>query len=196
VPITPDDTGYVAAGSNSVGIHGSFFMYSDCDDGIKPCSTVTTPNPESPFTNSGGKLCTSGTAIQTVGAASQDWGAGIGLEMDDVPAEGGQQPFNVTAAGIKGFCFILSGSTIPSTSIRVAAVTSENQDWAPYESVTAPGMQTVLFSDMAQAPNTAASHIMTLDLTKVKVIQWQIPASSSAAVPWDFCIQGVTAITD
>jgi hypothetical protein len=170
-----------------VGIHGSWFEYSDCTD-LKNvnCSTVTTP-PANSFPNVGGKLCTSGQTSTNTKA----WGAGIGLELNDGPP---QMPYDTTAHGVKGFCFVLSGPTIPSTTIRVAFTTKNNQDNAPFLAVSTPGQHTVLFSDIAQGswvtPKTP------FDPTTVMLMQLQIPASPTAAVPWDFCIEGVTAIVE
>jgi hypothetical protein len=186
VPIMPDAMGMVASGSNSVAIHGSWFEYSDCTD-LKNmnCATVTTP-PASSFPNTGGKMCTSGHTSMASGA----WGAGIGLELNDGPP---QMPYDTTAHNVTGFCFVLSGNTIPSTSIRVAFPTKNNNDNAYFSAVTTAGQHTVLFSDTAQGswvtPKSA------FEPNAVMLLQFQIPSSTTASVPWDFCVEGLTAIT-
>jgi hypothetical protein len=178
--------GLVASGSNSVGIHGSWFEYSDCAD-LKNmnCSTVTTPAASS-FPNTGGKMCTSGHTSTASGA----WGAGIGLELNDGPP---QMPYDTTAHGVVGFCFNLSGTTIPSTTIRVAFPTQNNNDNAYFSAVSTPGQHTVLFSDTAQGSWVTAKS--AFEPKAVMLLQFQIPSSTSASVPWDFCIDGLTAIT-
>ncbi|HVZ87022.1 MAG TPA: hypothetical protein VHG72_08635 [Polyangia bacterium] len=187
VPIMPDANGFVAPGSNSVGIHGSWFEYSDCADlGGKNCATVTTP-PANKFPNTGGKMCTSGMTSSAPGA----WGAGIALELNDGPP---QMPYDTTAHGVKGFCFVLSGSTIPSTTIRVAFPTQDNNDNAYFEAVSTPGPHTVLFSDTAQGSWVTAK--TAFEPTKVMLLQLQIPSSTTAPVPWDFCVEGLTAVTN
>ncbi|MGA2448687.1 MAG: hypothetical protein ABTD50_08440 [Polyangiaceae bacterium] len=193
MPITPDATGYVAPGSNSVAIHGSFFMYSDCNDGIKPCSTITTPTSTTSFPNVGGLMCTSGTTVTETGTAANAWGAGMGLELNDGPP---QQPYDATTYNIKGFCFVLSGPTLPSTGLRVAFTTKENQDYAPFETVTTAGVTTVLFSNIAQGSWVSKADTFTFDPTEVMLMQWQVPGNTTAPIPWDFCVQGVTAITE
>lgn len=187
VPITPDATGLVAAGTNSLGIHGSWFSYSDCNDlKNQNCAMVTAPTGTA-FTNVGGKMCTSGQTSSSPGA----WGAGLGLELNDGPP---QMPFDTTAAGIKGFCFELSGSAIPTTSIRVAFPTVGNQDGPYFESVTTPGQHTVLFSETAQGSWVTPKSDFAP--TAVTLIQFQIPSDTAAPVPWDFCVEGLTAITE
>jgi len=186
VPIVPDAMGMVASGSNSVGIHGSWFEYSDCTD-LKNmnCSTVTTP-PASSFPNTAGKMCTSGHTSMASGA----WGAGIGLELNDGPP---QMPYDTTAHNVVGFCFQLSGATIPSTSIRVAFPTKNNNDNAYFSAVTTPGQHTVRFSDTAQGSWVTATS--AFEPKAVMLLQFQIPSSTTASVPWDFCIEGLTAVT-
>jgi hypothetical protein len=187
VPITPDAKGFVAPTSNTLGIHGSWFEYSDCTDlGGKNCATVTTP-PANSFPNTGGKMCTSGMTSSATGA----WGAGVALELNDGPP---QMPYDTTAHSVNGFCFALSGSTIPSTTIRVAFPTQNNNDNAYFEAVSTPGQHTVLFSDTAQG--SWVTQKSAWEPTKVMLIQFQIPSSPTAPVPWDFCIEGLTAITN
>jgi hypothetical protein len=186
VPITPDALGLVATSSNALGIHGSWFEYSDCVDlGGKNCSTVTTP-PAASFPNTGGKLCTSGQTSMASGA----WGAGIALELNDGPP---QMPYDTTAHSVKGFCFQLSGPTIPSTGIRVAFPTKNNNDNAYFSAVTSAGQHAVLFADAAQGSWVTTKS--AFEPTMVMLVQLQIPASTTAPVPWDFCIEGFTAIT-
>jgi hypothetical protein len=185
VPIVPDAKGFLAPGSNSLGIHGSWFEYSDCAD-LKNvnCSTVATP-PANSFPNVAGKMCTSGHTSTAPGA----WGAGIALELNDGPP---QMPYDTTAHGVIGFCFELSGATIPST-IRVAFPTKDNNDNAYFSAVSTVGQHSVLFSDTAQGSWVTTKS--AFEPTAVMLMQFQIPSSPAAEVPWDFCIDGVTAIT-
>jgi hypothetical protein len=169
-----------------VGIHGSWFVYSDCSD-LKNvnCAQVTAPTGTG-FANVGGKMCTSGTNS----TAANAWGAGIAFELNDGPP---QEPWDANTYGVTGFCFVLSGTTIPTTSIRVAFTTQENNDNAPFLAESAPGMHTVLFSETAQGSWVTTP--TTFDPTKMMLVQFQIPAATTSAVAWNFCISGVTAIT-
>ncbi|HXX67208.1 MAG TPA: hypothetical protein VEK07_08505 [Polyangiaceae bacterium] len=185
VPIVPDDTGYVASGSNPLGITGSWFVYSDCADldGVN-CSMVTTPDAGG-FPNDGGVMCTSGTTSTASGA----WGAGIALELNDGPP---QMPFDTVDAGITGFCFQLTGPTIPSTGVRVAFPTEDNNDNAYFKAVYTAGQHTVLFSQTAQG--SWVTDPQPFEPTAVTLIQFQIPSSSTAPIPWNFCVGGLTAV--
>jgi hypothetical protein len=96
------------------------------------------------------------------------------------------------AHGVKGFCFQLSGTKIPPTGIRVAFTTKNNNDSAYFKAVSTLGQNTVLFSEIAQATWQTKK---TWEPTLVMLLQFQIPSSTTAPVPWDFCIEGLTAIT-
>jgi hypothetical protein len=147
---------------------------------------VTTPSANA-FPNVGGKMCTSGMTSTATGA----WGAGIALELSDGPP---QQPYDTTAHSVTGFCFELSGPTIPSTTLRVAFPTQDNNDNAYFEAESTPGMHSVSFSDTAQGSWVTAK--AAFEPTKVMLMQFQIPSSPAAPVPWDFCVQGLTALTE
>jgi hypothetical protein len=160
----------------------------------KNCAMVTSPTAVGAFPNVGGKICTSGTNS----TAANAWGAGVGLELNDGPP---QMPYNTVTHGVKGFCFDVTGSTtsstpvLPSTTgIRVAFTTTENNDNAPFEAVTTPGTHTVLFADTAQGSWVTTK--TTFDPTMVVLVQFQIPASTTEAVAWDFCISNLTAVTE
>jgi hypothetical protein len=176
----------VSLASNTLGINGSWFYYSDCVD-LKNvnCATVTAPTTTASFPNVGGKMCTSGTTS----TAANAWGAGLGFELNDAS---GQQPYDTVAHGVKGFCFQLSGTKIPPTGIRVAFTTKNNNDSAYFKAVSTLGQNTVLFSEIAQATWQTKK---TWEPTLVMLLQFQIPSSTTAPVPWDFCIEGLTAIT-
>jgi len=185
VPLTPDAMGYISLASNPVGIRGSWFIYSDCVDlkGVN-CAMVTSPSPNS-FPNVGGKMCTSGKTSMAAGA----WGAGIGLELNDGPP---QMPYDTVTHGVKGFCFQLSGPSIPSSSIRVAFPTKNVPDDVYFSAVTTQGQHTVLFSDTAQG--SWVTKKAAFEPTMVMLLQMQIPSTTTAPVAWDFCIEGLTAI--
>lgn len=185
IPLTPDAKGYISLASNPLAVRGSWFIYSDCVDlkGVN-CAMVTSPSPNS-FPNVGGKMCTSGKTSMAAGA----WGAGIGLELNDGPP---QMPYDTVAHGIKGFCFQLSGPTIPSSSIRVAFPTKNVPDDVYFSAVTTPGQHTVMFADTAQG--SWVTKKSAFEPTMVMLLQLQIPSTTTAPVAWDFCIEGLTAI--
>jgi hypothetical protein len=176
VLVTPDATGHVDAASNSLGINGNWFAYSDTASTISPG--------KGSFTNVGGKMCTKGTLV----AASSSYG-GIGFELNDT---GGQQPFNLTKNGVKGFSFVLSG-TLPTGGVRFA-YGKKGDDNVFFATVSTLGANTVLASvpPLGQGSWETAE---TWDPTLIALIEIQIPGLATAANPFDFCLESLTAVT-
>ncbi len=176
VLITPDATGHVDAKSNSLGINGNWFSYSDTASTISPGTGS--------FANVGGKMCTKGSLV----ASSSAYG-GIGFELNDT---GGQQPFNLTTHGVKGFSVVLSG-TLPTGGIRFA-YGKKGDDNVFFATVTAIGQSTVLAS-VPPLGQGSWEKTETWDPTMIALIEFQIPGSATAANPFDFCVEALTAVT-
>jgi hypothetical protein len=201
--IIPDSNGYVASGTNASGISGSWALYSDCDDygpldagssdPGKNCSSITAPMAGQPFAPQPGtaQMCTTGTTVQVL---SDDqwplrWGAYISLSLND--PSGTAADFDATAAHVRGFCFYVSGFTVPVFRVRFPTdqgFTDRNWYQATLEH---EGWHSVLFSDLGQVKPTSTP----FDPSKILSIEFEIPASRLETVPWDFCIDGLTALT-
>jgi hypothetical protein len=167
----------VDAASNSLGINGNWYTYVDTGSTISPG--------KGSFPNVGGKMCTSGTL-----AASGNSYGGVGFELNDT---GGQQPFNLTKKGVKGFSFVLSG-TLPTDGLRYAYGKKQDNNSIFLATVTTTGLNTVPASvpKLAQGPGETPE---TWDPTLVALIEFQIPNSATAPNPFNFCIQSLTAVT-
>ncbi len=200
--IVPDPGGFVAAETNASGITGSWSVYSDCDDygpldaGIpapgKNCSAVSSPEAGSPFAPQPGtaQMCTSGTTVPVLAEDQWPlrWGAYISLDLDG--DAGMASDFNATATGIRGFCFYVSGFTVPVFRVRFPTDQGiADRNW--YQSTLQyEGWHRVLFSDLGQVVPTTTP----FDPTKILSIEFEIPASRLESVPWDFCIDGLVAL--
>ena len=162
---------------------------------------VTTPV-EGMFMNTGGKMCTSGTAAKvlknTAGTDdySKMWGAGIGVDLNN--SGGGatavKSPYNATANKVIGFSFTIDMVPLGADGIRVEMPTPATRDTAFFKTLlsTNTGSQTVLFSDLAQG-----SWVMpagTFDATMVESVQFHVPTNITAAVPYSFCISDFAAV--
>jgi hypothetical protein len=176
VLIAPDATGHVAASSNSLGINGNWFTYSDTTSTISPG--------KGSFTNVAGNMCTQGALV----ASASSYG-GIGFELNDT---GGQQPFDLNKNGVKGFSFMLSG-TLPTGGIRFA-YGKKGDDNVFFATVSTIGANTVLAS-VPPLGQGSWETTETWDPTLVAIIEFQIPGSATAANPFNFCVSGLTAIT-
>jgi hypothetical protein len=210
VAIVPDSRGFVALSSNSLGITGAWYAYYDCNDylyfdagtpmpGVN-CSNVTAPSPLSPFTPTAPpqgaagaptRMCTSGTTVAATNFQFQ-WGAGIGLDLNNPSTT--KLDFNALDAGaapLKGFCFVLSGARIPAIRVDLPSDQGITDNWY-FETVIKAGVHSILFADTALRQRTATS--TAFDPSKLMSIQFEIPSSATAPIPWDFCIDELSAI--
>jgi hypothetical protein len=200
--IVPDVDGFVAADTNASGISGSWQLYTDCDDysgmdagepspGVN-CSRVTAPAPGTPFGPQPGtaQMCTAGSTVE-VDLDSQwltRWGAYVALGLN--APDGVQRPFDANAAGITGFCFYVTGATIPVFRVRFPTDQGfADRDWYQV-TLEHEGWHEVLFADLEQVTTTG----IPFDARKVESIEFEIPSSMAERVSWDFCIDGLTAI--
>jgi hypothetical protein len=200
--IVPDPTGFVASDSNASHITGRWYPHRDCDDfaslgagtplpGIN-CSQVSTPVPDMPFVPDPGTshMCTSGSTVHVLSDAelTLKWGALIALDLNN--PDGNKSDFDAIAAGLRGFCFYLSGTIVPAFQVRLPSDQGiPGTDWYQ-ETLQHEGWHRVLFQDLRQEQPTVAA----FDATKIISIEFQIPASRTEAVQWDFCIDGLVAI--
>ena len=212
VPIVPDPTGFVAAGSNAVGIVGAWYAYYDCNDYTyfnlgtpmpgANCSNVIAPMPGGMFAPTAGpaptpaRMCTSGTTVPAVTEAGAEWqthwGAGIGLDLNN--PSGTKLDFDALAAAggpIRGFCVAISGNTIPQLHMNLPTDQNITDNWY-FETVAKAGVHEVLFSDASLKQLTATT--TPFDPSKLQSIQFLIPADPDVPVPWDFCIDQLTVL--
>jgi len=200
--IVPDTTGFVAADTNVSGINGSWSLYTDCEDygpldgGIpepgKNCSAVSSPAPGSALAPQPGtaQICSTGSTVQVL---SDDewplrWGAYMALDLDE--ANGVALDFDANAAGLRGFCFYVSGDDVPAFRVRFPTDQGiADRNWYQV-TLQHEGWHEVLFSELGQVVPTS----VPFDPSKLVAIEFEVPASRIEAVAWDFCIDGLVAL--
>ncbi|MDX2055642.1 MAG: hypothetical protein SFV15_24785 [Polyangiaceae bacterium] len=189
--LTPTATGWVDAGSNTLGIQGPWYSYNDCNDSPSDCTTNHMP-PKGEFANVGGKMCTSGTTAQVKAPTefSTKWGAGIALDLNN---SGGAMamklPYNAASKGVKGFSFTLTGT---APGLRVNLPTPSTATDSNFKAGVV-GQNTVLFTEAMQGSWVTTK--TPIDASQVLSIQFQIPSTMQGAVAFDFCIENLKAIT-
>lgn len=193
--LTPTaDTGWVDATSNGCKIQGAWYSYNDCSTSPSSCTTNQLPTVGGTgFPNTAGKMCTSGTTVAINGNSSTIWGAGIGLNLNQPTESETKNPISTLPHLLKGFSFKLSGPTVPPT-IRVSYPTAATTDTSHFKEVTAAGDYTVLFTAAAQGEWVTGADAVALTAGDINAIQFQVVAAETAAVPFDFCIESLTAL--
>ncbi len=223
VVIAPDRNGLVLASSNTLGAQGPWYSYGDgvgadgaaatgiCElRGGHPasaCSTILTPAVGS-FPNTGGRMCTSGTAAVIIAGAGglPDYanitGAGIGLDLNN---SGGAVPvrgvFNATIKRVTGLAFDLEISTLtalrvefptPATDLGAAGAAYWGANPAFSDSPVVAGTNVLRWAEV----RIAGAAPPAFDPTMIESILFHVPTNRTSAVPYSFCISNLRLLTN
>jgi hypothetical protein len=198
VPLIWTD-GWIDSAANSLGVVGAVFDFGDNH-------STRTAN------IAGADACISGEAAMvdmncTPMAPATDcygefWGTAIGINVnqpiDPVTMMGVETPmaFDFTAKGVTGFTFDITGTTVP-TSLRFKVEDSSATEYCTPSLVPVlPGTNTIRFSDLlSQCWDPALGGTAPTGSDVVK-IAWAVVTNSSSAVPYDFCIANLVAISN
>jgi hypothetical protein len=196
--ITPV-AGHVAGTSNGAGIQGDFFTFSDAD-GTPAGTTTITPKPNFAM-SMGSTICASGSASQiltpagaTDPAYGQYYGGGIGLTLADPGGGVGAQPW--TQGKVVGFSFNLTGTTIP-TALRFQAQFFDGSTVGkdPYcTTAVKAGANTIMLNSLLLGCYNTPPGAPLPTAALLQAIQWQVVTSVTAATPFNFCVEALTAI--
>lgn len=195
VPLTPA-IGWIDGASNSLGIQGAMFSYSDDTTAVTLTDDFT-----------GANACIKGSAAMvdllcTPVAPATDcygtyWGAAIGLNLNQPMVEGtdgvmeGGDPIAFDATGLTGFGFTISGTAVP-TSLRFKVENAGGEFCTPAAKPILAGSNTVLFSELlTECWTTGGTSPDGAGLIK---IVWQVVTNDAGEVPFDFCVSDVVAI--
>ena len=207
VPLTAMN-GWVDA-SMAIGIQGAVFAYADptskmglMEDfiGANACITGTAAKVDVMSTPCATKMFTP-PATDCYG---EYWGAAIGLNLnqpiDPVSMEGVDPPltFDAGLKGITGFAFEITGAKVP-TSLRFKV---ENASGEFCNLATKPllkGANSIKFADLhAECWEMMAKTNPTAETAKTDLIKiaWQVVTGPTAAVPFEYCVSNVRALTN
>jgi hypothetical protein len=241
VALVADPSGFVGL-AGSTNIEGPWYAYGDqigmdgttatgdCEiahatpGGGHPaaeCSMIATP-PFGKFDNTNSVMCTSGTVAvvpMITGTTTADydwvWGAGIGLDFNNVGGDGGvKMPYNATANGVTGISFDwvdMTGAPINPPiggAIRVEFPTPTSTLTAAYWNGGVAGMANSPVkkghNEFRWAAVGGPSYYMAkfgsapppFDPTKIISIQFHVPTNTTSSVAYSFCIANLTALTN
>jgi len=194
--------GWVAGGTNEAGIQGSFYPLSDAT-GTPAGATTITPAPPADFsTSTGSTICISGSASQVVGtppAYSQYWGGGVGFDLGDA---GGDLPFQPWNRGnVVGFRYTLTGTAIPATLRFIVTfqdgtgANTGNPFCKPIVTTSGAPVTTMLNDGSVLQACWEAGGAPLSPTALLRSLQWQVSTVETAATPFNFCIENLTAIT-
>ncbi|HEX5099526.1 MAG TPA: hypothetical protein VFV94_08510 [Polyangiaceae bacterium] len=209
VPI--DSTGWVDRSCNACGIQGAFYWYGD--DVTKTtlmCNGAACAANSPPYQMGapGPGMCISGTAS----GMTTDWGAGIGLSLNDSGDAGGMTPvksaYNATAAAcgnVTGFDITLTGNT-GGMPVRVGfATTGDGSTISPFIPVGDPAGTSLKLSGTDQIVITKA--VIPADWMKtdpsppdpaaIYDLQIQVAADQAVAgTPFNLCVTEIKPVME
>jgi hypothetical protein len=221
VLITPGPTGLVLGSSNTLGVQGPWYSFSDgvgvdgstatgiCEarglHTAAQCSSVTTPAVGS-FPNTGGKMCTSGKVAMVIAAVATglpDYanitGAGIGLDLNN---SGGAIPvrgvFNATVTGVTGVAFDLDVVALPGLRVEFPTPTTEGTPayWGANPSFA--NSPAVAGTNVIRWPDVriAGAAPPAFDPTMIESILFHVPTTIVAPGPYSFCVSNLRLLTN
>jgi hypothetical protein len=226
--LVPSDMGFFD-GTNEGGVLGAWYSYGDYYNPVAgmgdcptmgfaqaECSSITAPVPGQPFTNTGGRMCTNGTAAKVIMAAggttpaySAIWGTGIGFDFNNGGTDDGgtgvKGAWDASAYNVTGFSFRIdmpplggqmrvefpTNVAIGTTDINAAYWGGAGNNLSP---ITMSGDYSFKFTDVG-GPMYLPSP-MPFDKTKILSMQFHVVTNTSSTVPFDYCISNLRALTN
>jgi hypothetical protein len=205
-----DMDGWVAADANTYEIQGPWYSYNDCDDAMPlglPCTqpemSMMGPDDKLGWTTSPEKVCTKGVSPQVIMyqgmlAYSQQWGAGIALDLNSTGGDMAvKNDYDAAAKGIKGFMFDIISNTTPATpaEVRVNFKTKLTGDASHFVPTAPKANVQVLFADAMQGSwITDPMMIKDLPVNALESVQFQVATNKDTPSPFDFCVSNMRVI--
>ncbi|HEV8550640.1 MAG TPA: hypothetical protein VGQ57_16455, partial [Polyangiaceae bacterium] len=180
-PGTEAGSGWIDATQNCVGVQGA--VYAIYDEVGSSATVTSTDN----------KVCASGTATKVLGGNFTDyWGVRLIIQLAN-SGTGTAGPYNASTHGVDGFKFSISGSTVPVEIRPTFFNTSSTTQYC--ERLCATGAQSLLLSH-AHASCWSGDTGATPTGTSLQYLEFSIPSIATADVPFNFCVNSLTAIID
>jgi len=190
--LTPTN-GRVECATNDFGIEGDWKINS-ADPAL-----IT-----SAFT--GSMVCANGTIAQVVATTTSGgepdfgryWGGGIALIMHNEGAGFLAQPYNATANGLTGISVKITAGAkpIPAQMRFKFKMTTSNESYCIEVDGATSGQTVTLHTRDAKHNCWMPDTTSTLDPTTIENYEVQVVSQTSMAVPFDFCLSEITALTD
>jgi hypothetical protein len=174
--------GWVADGSNTVGIVGSWYVFYDQYSSIYPLPGLVD------FTGAGAQVCVEGSISH-----SDEYGPTLALDLNHPDSEADALAYVPAEHSVTGFSFGVTGSPLP-TAMQVTYAGLDGSQYctmfAPAASNSLSFSQTII--DCWNGTGTAGSASLSLE-----AIQFQLPVNYyDDGQTFSFCITNLTALTN
>jgi hypothetical protein len=204
--------GWVDA-NEAIGIQGAIFAYGDATSKMG-WMDKTLMGSEACLAGTAAKVDMMSTACTTMMFTSpatdcygEYWGAAIGLNLNqpiDMASGKGVDPpltFDAGAKAITGFAFEISGDPVPtSLRFKVENATGEFCNIGAVKAVM-KGPNSFKFSELHEKcweKKETALMNPTAEMGKSNLIKiaWQVVTNTTAAVPFNYCVSNIRALTN
>jgi hypothetical protein len=182
VLLSPVD-GWVSAESNALGIQGSVFFEVDANDGGPSTLSLVSDGPA---------VCVSGVSgpVQDSDFA-RDWGGLFGIRLGEAsPGQIGTWSPITPVGTLTGFTFRVTGPQVPLLELRFHVQDGSGID---YCTGARAGTYSINIATLLTGCGEAGGTSFTPELPLVS-LSWEIIAIEARPVPFDFCIEDLTAI--
>jgi len=180
--------GWVDGSTNDVGIQGSWYTYGD------DLATVV-PADEPFFDGMGSEICISGTTVPDEYSGVY-WGVAVGMDFNVV--DDTAYAYDATLNGVVGIRLTLTGSLPPGIQLNLTETTSVEGDTfcTRYTGITESSRTLSLYFDEAQFICWYGATFGPIDETLLKTFSVQVLSAAYESIPFDFCVENVSAIVE
>jgi len=204
-PITPS-MGWVDMGGNTLGIQGALFTYADDTTKMSLMDTIKT-GPNNCMSGTAAKVDTKCTPPAGMDCYGVTWGAAMGLNLNQ-PIDPATMmgvmtplPYDGSKTGITGFAFDVSGDMVPTAANFRFLINdgASNQYCSPPSKGIQKGPNVFYLKNLIEECWLAAPKPTDLKgdtaVNNMVKIAWQVVTNGTSAVPFNFCIDNIEAIT-
>jgi len=180
--------GWVDGSTNDVGIQGSWYTYSDEGATVVPAD-------EPFFDGAGSEICISGTTVPDEYSGVY-WGVAVGMDFNVVDET--TYAYDATSHGVVGIRLTLTGSLPPGIQLNLTETTSVEGDvfCTRYLGITESSRTLSLYFDEAQFICWYDATFGPIDETLLRAFSVQVMSEAYQSVPFDFCVENVSAILE
>ncbi len=172
---------------------------------------ATSPAFGAPFTNTGGKMCLTGTAAVVKNSNySAIWGLGIGFDFNnagsgDAGGNGNKLPYDATAKGVTGFKFTVTGVPVGGNMRAEFPFMGQYMTDAPYwqgaannlSPITQDGTYSFKWTDVTGPMYLTSPTPPMFDPTMIISAQFHVVTNTKGPIRGhNLCISDVTLTTD
>lgn len=181
---------------------------------VADCSTATSPAFGAPFTNTGGKMCLTGTAAVVMNSNySAIWGVGLGFDFNNAgtgdagatAGNGNKLPWDATTQKVTGFKFTVANVPTGGNMRVEFPFTEQYMTDAPYwmgaannlSPITEDGTYSFKWTDVTGPMYLTSPTPPTFDPTMIISAQFHVVTNTNGPIAINnLCVSDVTLTTD